>query len=76
MAAHARLTNSVWRMQQSAHMVVEVKRDGHPDPCIEGEQVLHTVHVGLVIILNGQTLAAVLAEAWEVPAEQSQQLLT
>ena len=57
-------------------MVVKVKRDGHPDPCIEGEQVLHAVHVGLVIILNGQALAAVLAEPREVPVQQSQQQLT
>ena len=57
-------------------MVVEVKCDGHPNPRIEGEQVLHAVHVGLVIILNGQALAAVLTEPREVPAQQSEQGLT
>ena len=57
-------------------MVVEVKCDGHPDPGIEGEQVLHTVHVGLVIVLDGQALAAVLAEPREVPAGQAQQGLS
>ncbi len=56
---------------QAAHMVVEVKRDGHSNPRIEGKQVLHAVHVGLVIVLNGQALAAVLAEPREVPAQGS-----
>ena len=62
---------------QAAHMVVEVERDGHSNPRIEGEQVLHAVHVGLVIVLNGQAPAAVLAEPREVPAQgRLQQRLT